>query len=204
MTETIHSHASELEALENHLAVYGPDLSRWPLATQQRFVVLLTNNGEAQRLMTEAKALHRVVFEGPIPAVQPEHASALRARLMRAVEVERGTVSLMGASLGLRLRDSIPVEVQDRPTKNLPRQAAAQPMLAQPRVFGLSAGAALAASLVLGLVAGTLGLADQILAPVSPIVSTQTDHNVEPDEASLDDELAFGSDVFDFDEEGTL
>ena len=114
MTETIHSHASELEALENHLAVYGPDLSRWPLATQQRFVVLLTNNGEAQRLMTEAKALHRVVFEGPIPAVQPEHASALRARLMRAVEVERGTVSLMGASLGLRLRDSIPVEVQDR------------------------------------------------------------------------------------------
>ena len=204
MTETINSHASELEALESHLAVYGPDLSRWPLATQQRFVVLLTNNGEAQRLMTEAKALARIVFDGPIPAVQPEHASALRAKLMRAVEAERGSGAVASALPALRPRVALPALVHGRPDGNLARQAAAQPILARPRVFGLPARAALAASLVLGLVAGTLGLADQIMAPVSPMVSAQMERNAEPEEASLDDELAFGSDVFDFDEEGTL
>ena len=204
MTETITSHASELEALESHLAVYGPDLSRWPLATQQRFVVLLTNNDEAQRLMAEAKALARIVFDGPVPAVPPEHASVLRAKLMRAVEVERGSGGVASAFPASRPHVGKPALVFDQPGGNLARQAAAQPKRAPPRVFGLPARAALAASLVLGLFAGSFGLADQIMSPIIPIVSAQMERNAEPQEASLDDELAFGSDVFDFDEEGTL
>ena len=167
----------ELAELDQHLAVHGPELARWPISSQQRFALLLMNNADAQRLLAEAQSIERLLHQDPeVPA---ERLDRLRAKLLAAVEAEQAAQRPVAA-----LRPAL------RPVRSRTPQ----------RTWGLPAGAALAASLGLGLLIGTFGIADRILRPADPAIQDLASSDVDGE----DSELAFGADFSDLDEEDTL
>ncbi|MEQ1578564.1 MAG: hypothetical protein ABL894_13045 [Hyphomicrobium sp.] len=183
----------ELVALEQHLAVHGADPGRWPLSSQQRFVGLLASNEKSQRLLAEAKALERLVWD--FPELAPGRSAKLRQNLTRAIDNERAAAepshSLPVA--GSRSMAATPVRRLQTPNRT--------------RLAGLPASAALAASLLLGIYAGAQGLADGVVEAAQSLAGqlvVGAQNGAGTDGTDFDLELALDAGFAGLDEEGTL
>lgn len=162
----------ELEALDELLAVYGPDVKRWPLASQQRFVALLANNTDAQGLLTQAVALERLISETP-PPVSPDRLAAVRDNVLAAAKRERDSAD---ATTKRPHAQPSSEYLALRPPHQRPIGESPAGSKAGPRLFGGWSSAALAASLILGLAVGGLGLADQGIEPEAVLASAPADN----------------------------
>lgn len=111
--------------LEETLDIYGADRTRWPLDVRRALSGLLSENADARRLLAEGEALDRLLDLAP--AIENERVLALSGRIAAASR----TTPRMAATA------NVPA-----PKKAIwtPRRAVS--------------GMALAASLVLGIVAG--------------------------------------------------
>ncbi len=221
MTDKTEKLSQDLESLAHHLEAHGPDLSRWPLQSQQKFAGLLASNGAAQQLMREAKALDRLVERGLMASPpagqssQPQYdrLARLRATVLQAAASEGAPRVVLPAAMEIsQTADGAELEW---PAARTAEQALAAPsgppettaqverlrLRSQPRAFfGWPATAAMAASLALGVFAGARSGDDPLFAPQSP---SELGSMADDDELA-DAELAFGAGFGDVDEEDTL
>jgi hypothetical protein len=176
MTEDNIKRGDDIEALERLLASHGADRTRWPAPERLKFAGLLATDAEAKRLLREAAVLDRLLDLAPRPS--QESASALAGRIVAAATAEAGE---------RRAR---------RPGRGSQQPA---PWIAQAvRAFALRPGAMgaprslaaglLAASLLIGAFAGSLGALDSAIDPIN--AATSDDGGTDADAT----QLALGSD----------
>lgn len=144
---------ADLALLEATLEVYGGDRTRWPTDVRHKLSGILVSNEAAERLIAEAVALDRLLDMAP--AVSPERRHALALRI--------GAGARQGKTAGAAAR--------------------VQPIRSRWRRDGAYAGMALAASLMLGVFAGSnLAGSNSTFAPA--IQSIATDADWEPSASS--------------------
>lgn len=114
-----------LAALDAALACYGSDRTRWPALLRRDLAGLLAGNTEAQRRLSEAEALDRLLDMMPEPEIDTR---ALSARILAAAEAETPA----------RVPVSRPVRRTGRATVDTPWAAAA--LLAASLVIGAFVG----------------------------------------------------------------
>lgn len=164
--------SATLEGLQRLLDVYGADRSRWPARERLRYVPLLAESAEARRLMAEARALDALLDEAPAP--DNADLEALAARIMVAAgaapEARGSTVT------AFRPRGQV---------TRVPRSEGR---------FGWAAAALLAASLILGVFAGTAGLVDEPMSALADLGSPASDGDDDVSRLAFeaDDAGAFG------------
>jgi hypothetical protein len=164
----------EIEALEELLARYGAERTRWPAPARLRFAPLLASDKEAQRLLREAGALDSILDKAPGPRLPAE---ALAERIVAAAVAEserRPTVLPRGRA------------VSGAPSRSVWRARDLMGATSWP------AAALLAASLLIGAIAGTLGALDPALETFTEVGA---DDNAE-NELDLG-RLAYGTDAAD-------
>lgn len=96
----------ELAALQALLDGHGGDSSRWPGAARRRFDALIATDGEARRLVAEARALDTVLMTAPV--VSADRRRALTERIVSATEQDQGRVIDLREQRRLRAQASAP------------------------------------------------------------------------------------------------
>ena len=176
MTIESASTRTEIEALKRLLEGHGADRSRWPARERLRFTSLLAESREARRALAEAEALDALLDTALEP--QPAEISALSARIAAAA-----------------------ARVPARPVarvRSVQRDPGRSGRPAQREIFNWPAAALLAASLVLGVFAGS---ADFVEMPGSaPTVAAALESDAEGDAS----QLALGGDTAGLGEEDLL
>ena len=158
------------------LGIYGADRARWPARERLKYSGFIGETAEARRLVAEVAALDKLLDRAPAP--KTENLDVLAARIM--------------ASAG-----AAPANGRGGVTQLRPRAAVAR-SAEDDRLLGWPAAALLAASLVLGVFAGTAGMVDEPMQSITALTVPDTDTD---DDASR---LAFGSDDGSLNEEDTL
>lgn len=146
----------EIEALGALVDRFGADRTRWPAPDRLRFAALLKDSAEARRVLAEAEAFDRLLDTAPL--VDAGRRAALADRIVARALAEGGSDAAASRTT------MTPAAAQPRVT-DLERARAARAATAaasrRPRL-GVSspwpAAALLAASLVLGIFAGSSGL----------------------------------------------
>jgi hypothetical protein len=141
-----------MEALSRTLDAYGSDAARWPKGSADRLRTLIAEAPEARALLTEARALERVLDRAPVPSTDRVH--ALADRIVAAAVAEQA-VSVRPATGGGRVI-ALPARIRDI------RRAAA----AADRTVWQTA-ALLAACLVAGIYIGSSPLVTPVLQDVA-------------------------------------
>lgn len=134
----------ELAALAELVERFGADRTRWPAEQRLRFAGLVAEADEAQRILAEAAALDELLDRAPRVSSPRQRALADRIAQAVASEAEAGNANV--------------VELGPRRTGNR-----GQPSWRM--------AALLAASLLLGVFAGSTGLIDDLLATGTEIAS---------------------------------
>jgi hypothetical protein len=141
----------EIEALRGLLETYGSDRTRWPARERLRFANLIAQDAQARAMMTEAAALDRLLDMAP--QVSSERESALAARIIAAAMVTERSATSAGIAAN---QASSRGNVLDL---NAARQRSAGGFYRRPvRKAGWQAAGLMAASLVIGVMAGASGL----------------------------------------------
>ena len=136
-----------LELLDDVLAIYGSDRSRWPLAERQELAVLIANSAQARKMLAEAEALDRLLNHAP--KMSDGRVALLAERIAaQAVHTPRMTAIPGGAA---RRANSAPAW----------RQHAA----------GITA---LAASLVLGIMVGQSASVAPAVSEIATVVGIES------------------------------
>jgi hypothetical protein len=128
----------EMEALQRLLESHGADRTRWPARDRLRFAQMLAEDTEARRLVAEAAALDRLLELAPAP--NEEREQEIGARIVALAQRQ-------------------PRAVETRPEV----QPRARPRVQRPGLRHLPAAALLAASLLVGVFAGTNGVLERLL-----------------------------------------
>ena len=126
----------EMEALQRLLESHGADRTRWPARDRLRFAQMIAEDAEARRLVAEATALDSLLKLAPAPSVEREQ--EIGARILALAQAEPRAVEK---------------EVELR----------ARPRVQRPGLRHLPAAALLAASLLVGVFAGTSGVIERLL-----------------------------------------
>jgi hypothetical protein len=145
--------AEDRAALERMLEVHGADRTRWPARERLKFASLICEDEEAQRLVKEAAALDALLDLAPRAGKDREH--ALKERIVAAA------LKSAGPKLAV-----VPGRNEGNPGR---WQAwARRPSFAKARMGGeWPAAALLAASLVLGVLLGSVGAFESTVAEVA-------------------------------------
>ena len=176
MTNESANTRDEIEALQRLLEGHGADRSRWPARERLRFTSLLAESREARRVLAEAEALDALLDTASEPS--PAEISALSARIAAAAGRE-------------------PVRPAAR-VRSVQRNPLRADRPAQREIFNWPAAALLAASLVIGVFAGS---ADFVEMPGSaPTVVASLENDAEGDAS----QLALGGDTTGLGEEDLL
>jgi anti-sigma factor RsiW len=151
MEETVDNRLM-FDALDRALEAYGANTARWPKATRGKLEAFLAGNSEAQKRVTEALALDRVLSFAP--RLSDADNSALAGRIVAAAARQPRAVT------GPATVPTAPRWFAGRGSQGL-------------------AGAALAASLVLGIFAGQSAdfetLSDALVSGAQMAQSDETD-----------------------------
>lgn len=133
---------TELERLDDILAAYGSDRTRWPAPMRLELSQLITTSAEARQMLAQAQAFDRLLDLAPV--VSPERMSALSDRIV----AQAGRTPRVVTS-------SVP-NARPKPASVWKRHAT-----------GLSA---LAASLIAGVFAGQNGTVAPAVADIATVV----------------------------------
>src|SRR5262245_9466806 len=85
MTDNEPMGLDDMNALDELLAAYGADRTRWPAPERLRFAPLIKSSAEARRRLAEAEALDRLLDMAPEPRTDR---SALADRIVLAAVAE--------------------------------------------------------------------------------------------------------------------
>jgi hypothetical protein len=138
-----------MDRLRQVLDAYGGDAARWPRADAERLATLVASDAVACRAVAEARALDRVLAMAP--GVDAAHTRSLADRIAAEVMTNR-------------------VQVVDLATRR-----AAGTIRPLPRRNLWRAGAALAASLLVGMFVGASDLPGSMLDGVASLVGVSND-----------------------------
>ena len=164
MTDVSNS-GRDLQLLEAVLETFGSDARRWPLAKKQALAAVLAGNVAAQRMLEEAAALDRLLDQAPV--LSAAETAALADRVAASAARPPRSIGGMNSGSGTRV---LPIRRRDH-------------------VF---AAAALAASLVLGIIAGQTGTIGTTVQTLAGSLSSDTGSQIaQTDEADglLDEDL---------------
>lgn len=191
---------AELEELERVLATYGADRDRWPAAARLRFAPLLAGDAEARRMLSEARALDRLLDRAPV--VSEARREALAARLVgEAIRAPRIAEPAVTPPM-TEARRAVVVEL-DRAAAGGRRRVKRLP---HPGWFNggrqMPAAALLAASLLLGIFAGWSTQLGALLS--DGWTSVEVSSAVETGAASELQQVVFGDEAGDTSEEDFL
>jgi hypothetical protein len=150
--------AAEIDALGVLLESHGADRTRWPARDRLRFAQVLAEDAEARRLLAEATALERLLELAPTPS--PEREQEVSARIVAMAQGQ-------APSSAARPEEESVVRLY------APRSG----------VKLLPAAALLAASLLVGVFAGSSGVLERLLDVAG--IGRVTDVR----QATLDDDL---------------
>lgn len=150
--------AAELEALRDLLERYGADRTRWPARERLRFAQVLAEDDEARRLLAQATVLDRLLELAP--TVGAEREQEVGARILAMAQAQ-------GRSIAAQPQGDSVVRLH----------------AARPAMRLLPAAALLAASLLVGVFAGTSGVLERLLDVAG--IGRVTDVR----QATLDDDL---------------
>ena len=156
-----------LALLEATLETYGSDRTRWPAELRRQLSSVDSSNVEARRILAEAKALDRLIDIAPV--VPADRLQALSDRIVMAA---RTTPRVAGSS-------------------SLPGN---KPMLPARRE-NFAAGMALAASLVLGMFAGSQQAVVPALQDLAGAAGLASDATINQADASDDSDIYSNEDV---------
>ncbi len=153
--------ANDREALERLLDVYGADRTRWPARERLRFASLISEDKAAQQMLAESAALDALLDRAPRTSEDREHALKERivAAALRQSEPRLAVVAAAGESTATSSR--LPTWMR-QPARSL-ESARARGLRELP------AAAALAASLVLGVMLGSTGSLDTAVQDVAAV-----------------------------------
>jgi hypothetical protein len=159
-----------IEALKRLLEIFGADRSRWPARDRLKFAELLAESAEARRLVAEAEAFDRLLDKAPEP--KANDIAALSSRILAA------------AAADARADQASKILTFSRTAKS-----GSAPLRFQVgRMVDWPAAALMAASLMLGIFAGTNGYFGDVTGSETDIVLNAS---YEQSDASA---LAFGTD----------
>ncbi len=166
----------EREALQHLLECCGADRTRWPAPERLRFAPLLVEDAEARRMVAEAAALDRLIDLAPL--VSERRQAALVDRI---VEEAGGLprASKPGVAVIRRSNGS-----GNAFRRALPMTGGSARMRTQ-----WPAAMLLAASLVLGIFAGTTRTVERVLAPLAVATGLQSVEG-DPLRMALGDEIS--------------
>ncbi len=136
--------AEDRKALERLLEIHGADRTRWPARERLRFAAVISEDPAAQRMVAEAEALDQLLDRAP--QVSEARIDALKERIVAAAL--RSDRPQFKAIVGGKTAENPSGPGQVR------RPARAR------RFAELPAAAVLAASLVLGVMLGSVGTFD--------------------------------------------
>ncbi len=156
-----------LALLEATLETYGSDRTRWPAELRRQLSSVDSSNVEARRILAEAKALDRLIDIAPV--VPADRLQALSDRIVMAA---RTTPRVVGSS-------------------SLPGRKPTLPM----RRENFAAGMALAASLVLGMFAGSQQAVVPALQDLAGAAGLASDATINQADASDDSDIYSNEDV---------
>ncbi len=151
MTQHDDNKPATIDGLTRLLDVFGADRSRWPARERLKYSGFILDHAGARRLVAEAEALDTLLDSAPEP--KPANLEAVAARIMAAT----GTADL-------RTRNITPL----RPRAPAPHQD-------NDRLIGWPAAALLAASLVLGVFAGTTDFAQEPIQSIAALTAPAPD-----------------------------
>ncbi|MEZ5851459.1 MAG: hypothetical protein R3D68_12510 [Hyphomicrobiaceae bacterium] len=159
----------ELHQLDDLLDCYGADAERWPAGKRAAAEALLATSAQARRALADAAALDRLLAKAP--AVQRSADAALVDRIVAAAMSEpREHASETG--------DGVVVPFKPRTGVVLPQAAVARRAGSSPsrveRGLPWRAAAALAASLLCGVLVGTFDLAPQPVRNLMEMANAET------------------------------
>jgi hypothetical protein len=139
--------ASEMDALVRRLEISGADRTRWPAQERLRFAPLIAHDEVARQLVAEAAALDLVLDQAPV--LERARHAPLIDRIVAAAEAEGMKVASNVVPFGGAGRKSQP-------------GADKAPLV---RRGTWQAAALLAASLVVGVFAGSSGMIGSAVSP---------------------------------------
>lgn len=148
--------SEEIEALDRLLEVYGADRTRWPARERLRFANLIADEPEAQRLVAEADALDRLLDQ--VPTASKEQEQALTERIITAAQAQQNTPDHAS-----KLAPAIASTVKFPAWARRPQQSGTVSVSQWP------AAGLLAASLVLGVMLGSVGTLDSTMQEVAEV-----------------------------------
>ncbi len=141
---------TDLEALQTALDTYGADRTRWPAPLRLRFASLIASNADAQRRLAEADAFGRLL-DLASPS-EDESADKVRAAVFAHLKGHGAPAVVPGVVVPMSRRASPPA------SRLLWREVSL-----------------LAASLMLGVVAGLSGTLDPAQQAIAGITSSNSD-----------------------------
>lgn len=177
MTDRTQMDGANLPALEEALARYGSDRTRWPAPVRRTFAGLLSADREAQARLREAEALDRLLDLAPRPDIDTR---PLADRIMAVVETERGAVAPVVAP------DASPMAATRGP--RWPQAFSRSRIVGSGRTHG-PAAALLAASLMIGAFTGLNGTVDSTVGPfitTASAVDTTYEADMDPGQIAFD------------------
>lgn len=164
-----------LDDLKVALETYGADRTRWPAPVRHGLASVIAGDGEAARMLREAEALDRLLDMAP--TVSDERVAAMAERIAAAASRQPrmvgGDVSVVTDSSGPEIRGS---EIRGFGIQGAQLAAARRTTTVIPfrRFEHAFAGAALAASLVLGVVVGQSSVITPALNPAAELLIGET------------------------------
>lgn len=175
---------SSIDRLRNLLLCYGGDPSRWPQNERDPALALISRDGEAARLLAEARALDRALDDMPDAG---DRIGAVRTSIMAALAKADTAQAAPTATLppsDRRLRSgpaSRPARSRAARSAGRParsgRDAALPTAPARPlwkRTAAWASAAAMAASLLIGIYIGATGAANPAIQGVLTIAGVET------------------------------
>jgi len=142
-----------LQDLTSLLEVYGADKARWPAADRMRLSAAIASDPRAQKLLAEAEALDRLLDMAPRVSTGRER--TLAQQIVAAAAAGQGPSAQRPSTNVIHLSNA------RKPTPTLlrsPSRQAAAALLAASLVLGIFAGTSRQLSLTIDLVAEAVGL----------------------------------------------
>lgn len=155
-----------IQDFQQLLDTYGSDRARWPAAMREHVEVTLASDPRTKAILKEAMALDRLLDQAPRVSIDRER--ALAQRILAATKARPAAAAASNLIAFRRLNALLPVAVHR------------------------AAMAALAASLLLGIVVGTSGAGTSAVAWLSDAAGFSDD---EPELTALIEQTPGGDDV---------
>ena len=168
----------EIEALGQLIERFGADRTRWPAPERLRFAALLKDHAVAQRMLREAAAFDRLLDLAPLVA-EPRHAALCERIVAKAMTEPRVTAQAASITTAAGRPPEIELAGSNVASMAAARERGATSRPVRPRWMpersSWPVAALLAASLVVGIFAGSTGVFPEVGLGLAGVAASDAD-----------------------------